>query len=66
MRPLILAQIEDLQAKIKAIEKAILARHKANEMSQRLATIPGVGIITAMMATVVDAGFFKSGRHVAA
>lgn len=44
---LILAQIGDLQAKIKMLEKTIVARHKANEMSQRLATIPGDGIITA-------------------
>lgn len=50
------------------IEKTIVARHKANEMSQPLATIPGVGIVTAtaMVATVVDAGFLKSGRHFAA
>ena len=34
----------------------------------RLATIPGVGVITAtaMVATVVDASAFKSGRHFAA
>ena len=57
--------VGDLQAKIKKLEKTIVARNKANEMSQRLATIPGVGIITAtaMVATVVDAGSFKSGRH---
>ncbi len=65
---LLLAQIEDLQGNIKTIEKEIVARHKTNEMSQRLATIPGVGTITAtaMVATVADAGFFKSGRHFAA
>jgi transposase len=56
---LILAQIGDLQAKIKAIEKTIVARHKSNEMSQRLATIPGAGIIavTATVATLIDTGF---------
>ena len=64
---LLLAQIEDLQGNIKAIKKEIVARHKTNELSQWLATIPGVGTITAtaMVATVVDAGFFKSGRHFA-
>ncbi len=61
-------QIEDLQAKIKAIEKTLIARHRANELSLRLATIPGIGVITAtaMVATVVDASAFKSGRHFAA
>ena len=65
---LIMMQIEDLQAKIKAIERTLMARHRANEMSLRLATIPGIGVITAtaMVATVVDASAFKSGRHFAA
>jgi transposase len=65
---LIMMQIEDLQAKIKAIERTLMARHRANEMSLRLATIPGIGLITAtaMVATVVDASAFKSGRHFAA
>ncbi len=45
-----------------------MARHHANEMSLRLATIPGIGVITAtaMVATVVGASAFKSGRHFAA
>lgn len=65
---LLLMQIEDLQSKIKAIEQTILARHRANELSLRLATIPGVGIITAtaLVATVANASAFKSGRHFAA
>lgn len=65
---LILMQIADLQSKIKAIERTILARHRANELSLRLATIPGVGIITAtaLVATVVNISAFKSGRHFAA
>ncbi|WP_061027310.1 IS110 family transposase [Bradyrhizobium sp. CCH5-F6] len=65
---LILMQIEDLQSKIKAIERTILARHRANELSLRLATIPGVGIITAtaLVATVANASAFRSGRHFAA
>lgn len=45
-----------------------MARHRANELSRRLATIPCVGVITAtaMVATVADAGAFRSGRHFAA
>jgi transposase len=64
----IMMQIEDLQAKIKAIERTLMARHRANEMSPRLATIPGIGVITAtaMVATVVDVSAFGSGRHFAA
>lgn len=42
---LLLVQIADLQGNIKTIEKEIVARHKTNELSQRLATIPGVGTI---------------------
>lgn len=65
---LTLMQIDDLQSKIKAIERTILTRHRANELSLRLATISGVGIITAtaLVATVANAGAFKSGRHFAA
>ena len=50
------------------IEKAILACHRASEVSLRLRTIPGIGVITAtaIAATVADASVFKSGRHFAA
>jgi transposase len=40
-------QIQYLHPKIKAIDRTILARHRGNELSRRLATIAGVGIITA-------------------
>ena len=65
---LIVAQIEDLQMRIKAIEKSILACHRASEISLRLQTIPGIGVITAtaIAATIADPGVFKSGRHFAA
>ena len=39
----------------------------ANEVSQRLATIPGVGPVTALtLATEINAAAFESGRHLAA
>ncbi len=66
MRKLIMMQIEDLQSNIKALERTIRARHRANELSQRLAIIPAVGggiTGTAIVATVVDASAFKSGRQ---
>lgn len=62
------AQIGDLQLQLTALEKELLAWHRSNEMSQRLATIPGVGLIsaTALAASVTDAGRFRSGRQFAA
>lgn len=65
---LIIGQIDGLQSRVKVIEKAILACHRASEVSLRLRTIPGIGVITAtaIAATVADASVFKSGRHFAA
>lgn len=42
--------------------------HRTNELSQRLSTIPGVGLIsaTALAASVTDASRFRSGRQFAA
>jgi transposase len=60
-------QIEALDTRIKAIDVKLTAAHKANEVSQRLATIPGVGSVTALtLAIEVDPAAFESGRHLAA
>lgn len=61
-------QLCDLQKRIKEIEQAIRVWHRSNEASRRLATIPGVGSITAsaIVATVANASEFKSARHFAA
>lgn len=61
-------QIQDITARILAIEHEILRWHRDNAASQRLATIPGVGPITAsaIVATVADAAQFGSGRQFAA
>jgi transposase len=60
-------QIEDLETRIQGIEVKLAAAHKANEVSQRLATIPGVGPVTALtLATEIDPNTFESGRHLAA
>ena len=61
-------QLCDLQKRIKEIEQAIRAWHRSNEASRRLATIPGVGSITAsaIVATVANATEFKSAHHFAA
>jgi transposase len=67
LRP-IATQIDDANAKIEALEKAIVARHRGEEASRRLASIPGIGpiIASAIAATVPDASVFKSGRQFAA
>jgi transposase len=61
-------QIEQIEAAVAAIEKQLMAWHKANPVSQRLATIPGIGpiIATAIAATVAEPSGFRSGREFAA
>jgi len=60
-------QIEALDARIKHIDGQLAAAHRANPVSRRLATIPGVGPITALtLAVEIDPGVFASGRHLAA
>jgi transposase len=61
-------QIEMLQAELTAIEKEILAWHRSSDVSQRLATIPGIGVLsaTALAASVTDPQQFRSGREFAA
>src|SRR5207245_807878 len=46
----------------------LMAWHKANAVSQRLASIPGIGpiIATAVATTVADPNMFRSGREFAA
>jgi transposase len=62
------AQLEHIEAAIAALEKQLMGWHKTNEVSQRLASIPGIGpiIATAIATTVADAGVFRSGREFAA
>jgi error-prone DNA polymerase len=61
-------QCSALAASISALEAEIVAHARHDETARRLATIPGVGPITASLiaATVVDIGLFKSARHFAA
>src|SRR5213083_2290744 len=58
-------QIEQLAAAVAAIEKQLMAWHKSNPVSQRLASVPGIGpiIATALAATVVEPSGFRSGRE---
>jgi transposase len=61
-------QLNALTAQINLLGRTLLAWHRQDEASQRLATIPGVGIITAtaLSATVTDPSAFRSGREFAA
>lgn len=61
-------QLDALALRIHALERGLLAWHRQHEASQRLATIPGVGIITAtaLAASVNDPSVFRSGREFAA
>jgi transposase len=82
MASLLGRQIEDFDTKIKELDAKLATAHKANEVSQRLATsaadafrhigslrdpIPGVGPVTALtLAIEIDPAAFESGRHLAA
>jgi transposase len=60
-------EIEHLDVRLNEIEVKLTAAHKANALSQRLTTIPGVGRIIALtLATEIDPTAFESGRHLAA
>jgi transposase len=62
------AQLQALQTMIGAIERRIMAQHRADETSKRVATIPGIGVLgaSAITATVTSPGAFRSGRDFAA
>jgi len=61
-------QINNLTTSIRRMDKCIVAWCRANAAARRLATIPGVGPITAsaLAATITDPTLFRSGRHLAA
>lgn len=58
----IVDQLRQLDAEIDRLEKRILAWHRASDVSRRLATIPGIGPITAsaIAAAVPDGTLFRS------
>ena len=60
----IVDQLAALELQVGALDRAIQAHHRANDMSCRLETVPGIGVIgaTAIASTVTDPSGFKSGR----
>ena len=70
-RELFAAQAEEyaqLQAQIDEVDAKLMAWHRADECSQRLAKIPGVGPIGAVLLKMKtpEPGLFRSGRQFAA
>lgn len=65
---LLIEQLHALVRQIAALNQHLLAWHRQDQASQRLATIPGVGIIsaTALAASVTDPAAFRSGREFSA
>ena len=61
------SQIEALDARIAPLQREIVAQVRASDAGRRLASIPGVGPITAgaLLAMVPDPGGFRSARHFA-
>ncbi|MDB5394838.1 MAG: family transposase [Rhodospirillales bacterium] len=65
---LLTQQLAALATQIRTLERHLLAWYHQDKASQRPATIPGVGIITAtaLSAAVTDPAAFRSGREFAA
>ena len=64
----LIRQIMALTGEVATLDQQIAAWHVESEVSRRLATIPGLGIITAtaIAASVTDPDQFRSGRQFAA
>jgi len=64
----VLEHLKELARQAKEIEAQIAAWHRDNELSSKLAAIPGIGLLSAsaLAATVGDAKNFSSGRQLAA
>lgn len=65
---LLAEQLHALALRIQTLDRLLLAWHRQDQASQRLATIPGVGVIsaTALAASVTDPAAFRSGREFSA
>ena len=61
-------ELEQTEERLKQVNTELMAYHQKNELSQRLAQIPGVGPIGATMLALKtpDPAGFKSARHFAA
>ena len=64
----LMAQLHTVKEAIRTLERKLQVWHRSQHASQRLTTIPGVGVITAtaLVATIGDGSQFQSGRHLSA
>ena len=64
----LVAALREVSEKIERIDEDLRRVARSVEACRRLMTIPGVGVVTAtaLVASMRDAGDFKSGRHFAA
>jgi transposase len=64
----LIAELQALDARVSGVEAVTLAWHKQNELSRRLASVPGIGPITAsaIVASMTDPTQFRSARYFAA
>jgi transposase len=64
----LLEQLKGFDQQVREIESEIVAWHRTNDDSRKLAKMPGIGPITAsaMVASIGDAKSFKNGRQVSA
>jgi transposase len=64
----ILDQLTALQQQVGQLDRCIHAQHRASDVSRRVETVPGIGVIgaTAITSTVTDPSVFKTGRDFAA
>ena len=64
----LVTELRALASQVDKIEAKLLEGHRSDEASRRLATIPGIGPITAsaIAASIPDASLFRSGRQFAA
>jgi transposase len=61
-------QLDGLEERIEVLERRLMAWHRECALSRRLATIPGIGPITAtaLVMKVPEPAVFRSARHFAA
>ena len=64
----LLDHLKDLDRQVRELEQQIQAWHRGDDASCRLASVPGIGPLTAsaLVASVGDAKSFKNGRQLAA
>jgi transposase len=60
----LLDQLTALQQQVRELDRGIQAQHRGSDVSRRLETVPGIGVIgaTAIASTIADPSAFKTVR----